>query len=206
MSELLDECVPRVAPLATAVIERIGIEVLKLISPEALTKPTRVDLAAVVDGALERFGVFFAPAFSDRLEDRAAITIADGDEKSDIDILISHELWSAIRAAGREANMARATVAHELAHAILHVPSLRKSMNRLPEKSGLSRMRRGDLKPFEDPEWQAWALAGCILMPRTTLETLAGHSLQFVADTYGVSVAMLRSHLKRLKLQGRFST
>ena len=196
----------RGAPCHRRDLERIGIEVLKLISPEALTKPTRVDLAAVVDGALERFGVFFAPAFSDRLEDRAAITIADGDEKSDIDILISHELWSAIRAAGREANMARATVAHELAHAILHVPSLRKSMNRLPEKSGLSRMRRGDLKPFEDPEWQAWALAGCILMPRTTLETLAGHSLQFVADTYGVSVAMLRSHLKRLKLQGRFST
>lgn len=204
MSDLLDEFVPRVAPLGMAVIERIGNEVLKIISSDALIRPTRLDLAAVVDGSLESLGIFFAPAFPDRLGDRAAFTIVDGPESSDIDILLSEEVWNAIHACGRGANMARATVAHELAHAILHVPSLRKSINAQPELATLNRIRRGDLKPFEDPEWQAWALAGCILMPSATLETLAGWSLESVADIFGVSVAMLRSHIKRLKLQGRF--
>ena len=49
----------------------------------------------------------------------------------------------------------------------------------------LERAEPGTIVPaFRDPEWQAWALAGSILMPRKTLTMLANRNPAAVADAY----------------------
>lgn len=40
------------------------------------------------------------------------------------------------------------------------------------------------MPPYCDPEWQAWALGGAILIPRRTLPALPEPSAKIVAATY----------------------
>ncbi len=51
---------------------------------------------------------------------------------------------------------------------------------------------------FSDPEWQAWALAGAILMPRRTVAMLTDQSAHSVAATYHVSEKFAAVTLRRL--------
>lgn len=204
MSDLLDEHVPRMPPISMATLEQVAERALELLDPGALTAPRAVDFAKLVDTGLQNFRIFVYPADPDQLEDRLAFTDSSGATGDDINILLSVDLWNDLTRAGRHANRARATVAHELSHAILHVPVIRRRVALPNGDFLLNRMRRGEMKAYEDPEWQAWALAGCILAPRKTLDLLPTSRLDLAAETYGVSEAMLLSHLKRLKLLGRF--
>lgn len=52
----------------------------------------------------------------------------------------------------------RMTIAHEIGHAILHTDSLRSARD------------FGAIKRFEDPEWQAMAFAGHLLIPDTAIQ------------------------------------
>lgn len=205
MSDLLDEHVPRMPPVSIAALEQVAERTLELLDPAALQEPRAVDWRALVDTVLQQFKIFIYPAHSDQLEDRLAFTDSSGATGDDINILLSFDLWNDLVAGGRLANRAHATVAHELAHAILHVPVIRRRAVLPNADLLLNRVRREEIKAFEDPEWQAWALAGCVLAPRKTLEMLSTSSIAVAADIYGVSEAMLRSHLKRLKLLRRFT-
>ena len=84
-----------------------------------------------------------------------------------------------------------------------HVPVLRR---RLMITDVLARTQRGRLRAYEDPEWQAWAFAGAILMPTSTLRMLQGQRASLahneVSRTYEVSVQMVTSHLKKLEWPG----
>ena len=90
--------------------------------------------------------------------------------------------------------------AHELAHAILHVPRIRRIRALRLERILLSRMRRAELKPYLDPEWQAFALGGCILAPREAISLLPGTALAELARVFGTSESLMWMHLKRLRL------
>jgi hypothetical protein len=63
----------------------------------------------------------------------------------------------------------------------------------------LPRARRESIRPFEDPEWQAWTLAGCILAPLRTLRMIESRVPWTLAPVYGVSEKMMESHLRRVQ-------
>lgn len=118
----------------------------------------------------------------------------------EITILVTEEVWEALESPAPKSYYARTTVCHEIGHAIMHVPVLRR---RLLHNDALARTQRARLKAYEDPEWQAWAFAGTALMPRATLQMLQAERTlltpEEVSDTFEVSAKMAQSHLRRLK-------
>jgi hypothetical protein len=184
-------------PMSMAMIEAVGDRTLELLCPDALARPVAIDFLRLVEWVLPKYGIFTYPANWEELGDRLGATDPSGDRE--IYILLCEELWDQLIAGGRQANRARATVAHELAHAILHVPYLRRRMA-TAQGALLNRVSRDSIRPFEDPEWQAWALAGCLVAPPKAISMLQDVSVSAVAATFGVSEGMAQAHLKRLKL------
>lgn len=198
MSSLLHEEVPRMPPMSTAQLERIAELVLEELCPAALQRPTRLDLAHLVDYELPRLGIYVSPATPAELQDREAATDPSGN--GPIEILLGEDHWENLPRNDRRANRARSTVGHELGHAIIHVPVIRRYRNHVHAELLLARHRRKDIVTYEDPEWQAWTLGTSILAPRRTLEMLPGRTLSELSETYGVSDVLLAAHLRRLKM------
>jgi hypothetical protein len=213
MGDLFAEEVPPMPPISMAAIEELGeglrAELLPYLDASgtdlegalAADGPAALDVLYLVEHVLQRYGIDVYPASVLELGDREAATFPDSTGRTTI--LIREDSWEQLMAGGRQANRARATVMHELAHAVLHVQVLRaRARDGLPG-TALNRVSRRELKAFCDPEWQAWALAGAILLPRRSIESMLSRGLteQDIADTFGVSASMLRSHIKRLKMK-----
>ena len=78
------------------------------------------------------------------------------------------------------------TIAHEIAHYILHAnPSIARYPRIYPGD---------DVKPYEDSEWQADAFAGEFLCP---CQAIRGMTPEEVADKFGVSVQAAKTQLKK---------
>lgn len=202
MSDFLREKVPPMPPISMAKIEEIGNKALQLLCPEALDTPQALDFCKLVDLGLPKFHVHVYPAAEVELGDRLAATDPSGDR--DINILLARDLYDSLFQGGRMAHRARATIAHELGHAILHVREVRERVKYSQSGLLLNRVRRDALRPYEDPEWQAWALGGCIVAPRQMVESTNAETIADLADIFGVSEGMMRSHVKRLRLARRF--
>jgi Zn-dependent peptidase ImmA (M78 family) len=98
----------------------------------------------------------------------------------------------------------RSTIAHEIKHCVKHVQILNlfKSICKDKDDEGLYRREKSKIKPYEDPEWQAWFFAGALLMPNHHVLTLnkRGCSTEEMADIFDVNPAFMRSRIKRLGL------
>lgn len=199
MSDFLDEEVPPVNPLSTATVEEIGRCFLDQLVPVTLSKPQPLDVLGLVDKCLPRFGIHVCPASREEIGDRHGATDPWGSEE--INILIDEKIWDDLELDVPNSHFAKTTVCHEIGHAVLHVPVLRRKL--LIDKV-LARIQRKRLRAYEDPEWQAWMFAGSILIPSVTLRMLQEQHNQLTADlvgnVYGVSSSMAQSHLQRLKL------
>lgn len=88
----------------------------------------------------------------------------------------------AVKRVGRD----RMTVAHEIAHYVLLVVCGLKFNRCFEEKV---------MKPYEDPEWQAKALAGELLCPAHLIRRMTAEE---IARQCGVSLAAARTQLKTL--------
>ncbi|NKB82822.1 MAG: ImmA/IrrE family metallo-endopeptidase [Nitrospirales bacterium] len=201
MSSFLDEEVPPVNPLSTAVIEELGRCVLQQLAPDMLMKPQPLNVLDLVDSRLPEFGIHVCPATREELGNRDGATDPNGNVE--ITILVSEDVWDGLESEAPKSHYAKTTVCHELGHALIHVPILRR---RLLLNNVLARTQRSNLRPYEDPEWQAWTFAGSILLPRTTLDMLEKRygriSVDLVSTTYEISPDMASNHLRRLKWQG----
>jgi len=199
---LNDEEVPPMPPLSMAIIESVAEQVLEELEPEALQHPTKVDFAHWAEYRLQRYKICVSPASVQELGDRKGATdpTDNGDGITDILMEVSH--YDQLLAGGRQAHMARATLVHELGHAILHVPVMRTRIAADGDNPMLlsRRVRRDRIPAYRDPEWQAWALGGCIVAPRRTIVTAGTLDPVVLAGTYGVSTEFMINHLKRLKL------
>jgi hypothetical protein len=198
VTDFLDEQVFDMPAMSMAKIERLGEVLLKTLAPETLRQPMPLDLVRMIDKVLPQYDIHVYPAEQAELGSREAATDPEG--KSEIIILVEEEAWKNLYRGGARANRARATVSHEISHAILHVPVIRKRLKSERKDFLLARVKRSDLPPYRDPEWQAWALAGCLLMPRLTIEMLDDQSPFNIAEVYAVSSDFARSHCKRLRL------
>jgi hypothetical protein len=181
-----------------AALAKVGISVLEQLAPEMLERPRPLNVTELIDKKLALYGIFVAEGSWAEMGACHGLTFPSD---SGVEILLCPETWAAVFELGPKSNMARATFAHELSHAILHAPTLRRKMRTAATPS---LARRSDLRPFEDPEWQAWALGGQLLAPQPMLQTLSTHSLSEAAYVFRISEQMLRSHLRRLKMERRF--
>ena len=64
----------------------------------------------------------------------------------------------------------------------------------------LTRMHDSQIPVWENPEWQAFALAGHIAMPKMQVLKLQDRSPEAVGAFFGVSASFARNHLKRCKI------
>lgn len=192
MSQLTEDVV-EVPPMSLREIEQRTAEVRALLVSLTRASGAALPWDELVDRHLPRAGLLFYPASAAELEDREAATDPSGDGA--IHILMQSKLYESLTDAGPGGNRARATVAHELGHAVLHVPYLRKQRGR-----ALLRVARSQLVPFRDPEWQAWAFAGCLLMPRESLRSMQRLALSEVARAHGVSAQFAAAHYARMRL------
>lgn len=190
----------RVPPMGWDSIERVVDAFAQEVSPAHLDTPGKLDLAAIVDGGLESMGIEFYPARHAELTNAEAVTAPNDDGGATI--LLRDELFRAVRDGGSSEVFARSTVAHELGHAVMHVRHIRASLR--TGALGLKRTSRSDLPHFESAEWQAWAFAGCLLIPRRTIGAMVGQPLREVAATYGVSSAFLAKHLRRFLMRHQY--
>lgn len=99
----------------------------------------------------------------------------------------------------------RSTVAHEISHCIHHVPILQvfRSICKSGDESGLYRVDRTRIKPYKNPEWQAWESARAILMPKKLILRYIekGYSVKTMADLFDVNPRFMEVRLDTLKIK-----
>jgi len=193
MSDIFGETVIAMPPLSLDYLEALGETVVGTFQPEALSRPQPIKVREWIDDLLPRFGIHVMPASYEELGEHVAVTYAAADAESEI--LVSPWIYDNLAEEERP-HFARSTVIHELAHAILHVPLLRNHSDGRREIA--RRLERRGLAEASDPEWQAWALAGAILMPRRTIAMLPDRSPRSVADAFFVSQKFAEVRLERL--------
>jgi len=196
---LRSERVMRMPPMKMVDAEAHGEAILEYLCPEALKRPTRINIKSWVDLQLQELGIHVYPASAKELGDREGATDPSGKQGDEITILLDEDLWDDLDIGGRKAHRANTTVAHEVSHAFVHVPIVRRRIS-LPGLV-LPRAKRENLEAYEDQEWQAFAIAGCTLAPRRTIKMLGSPPTPgLISEVYGMSEAMAEKHLKRLKL------
>jgi|GEM_PF-2022616 len=96
----------------------------------------------------------------------------------------------------------RVTVIHECGHVEMHSGELEAASKR---RTGPSLFRREELKPYEDPEWQAFEFAMYALAPTRPLLAILGDikpgdwPAESVATVFGLSIPAAESRLRSLE-------
>ncbi|MCF6156162.1 MAG: ImmA/IrrE family metallo-endopeptidase [Candidatus Brocadia sp.] len=104
----------------------------------------------------------------------------------------------------RQKYFCRSTMAHEIGHAILHVSDYKRAkaiLKSIHNKDHILRMYyEKELKPYMNPEWQAWRFAGALLMPAPAIKeaTMEGNGIYNMSQRFGVNSAFVKSRLKTL--------
>lgn len=100
----------------------------------------------------------------------------------------------------------RSTVGHELGHCFLHMHLGRWRASRQFLGLSLHRDRRL-LKPYEDPEWQAWHFCKELCAPQHLVQRLAAKyhkntatMMDAMIETFDMSYSFIESRLRSLKL------
>lgn len=101
----------------------------------------------------------------------------------------------------------RSTLAHEIGHALYHVKPIQRAGKRQrfaqgKQKSGTELCREMDIPAYRHPEWQAWEVAGSLLMPKCVVEALLheGANIEDLAHHFEVHRPFAHKRLKSLKI------
>ncbi|OAG26666.1 ImmA/IrrE family metallo-endopeptidase [Thermodesulfatator autotrophicus] len=188
----------RVRPLSRAQIRRLVLEILADIQPGALQKPQPSDVERLFDVYIPRnFRIQTGYVGYDEIPAEAVGVTKAIERKS----YVARELLEAEK--WHEQRFFRSTVAHESGHCCLRHPfQIEHFVSVLGRKESLLfRVEETRLRPFENPEWQAWAFAQEFLMPFPTLTILLQQEVNVyeLADIYEVNPAFVRSRLRSLK-------
>lgn len=189
--------VVKATPMRSAEIDHIAFRLIKHYQPEALERPQEFDIERFYENALEKVaGV--RPDYQDLGLPVHGYT--DSDQKISV-------VDSALADNPSQRNRFRATVAHEVGHAVLHVNQFRKRKEVLRfthdcEDVSLRMYREDEIPAYMNPEWQAWRFAKALLMPEKTFRMAhaTGMNIQQLAATFGVSVDFARQRIRDLRL------
>lgn len=187
-----------VAPLSKDKIEQVAEAILSEFDPGMLAEPKALDVLSLIDPFLmKKYGWSL-----DVREDLAAGTLGLADPKEKT-ISLSQESYERLaKGDGRS----RFSGCHEFGHVALHRAQMRfRMITMTSETEALYRTERSNLKPFEDPEWQADYLAGCLLMPRKAVFTLSKNTskhelVEKMIRVFQVSKHAAEVRLKKLKI------
>src|SRR5690606_27835526 len=134
------------------------------------------------------------------------------DDDDSVEILLQEHLYEALfEERDRNRVFAVSTLVHEVGHALRHMPQFlpahryAKQMGRRPDLNHALH-RRANLKPYEDPEWQAFAIGSALAAPPAAIRMLPRHSLVDLAEVFGISVSNMQAHVKRLSNKGLINT
>lgn len=192
------EMVPRVEAKSLWDLERSAERFLEEWQPEMLRRPEALDVRGLIR-YLPDYDVTISPATADELGECEAVTRFD--DYPEIEILVLEDQWHAVYERAFLTHRARATISHELGHAILHADQLHEAFTSR-NAIGLTTYRRSDIEAYRDPEWQAWAWAGFLMMPRRILRDLDSLNPEYVSEVYDVSPEMARYYLRMLERNG----
>lgn len=206
MTSLFEQVVP-VPPQSKNSIEKYARDFLLEAAPEHLQRPGRLDLAHLIDNVLpfKENEIHVIPVDPDDPTDKLYLNNVEAMTEIPLDgsatnILMREDQYDALYGGDDSLlNRARSTCAHELSHALLHVPFY-QTLNMSHQQLCLARKPRGQIQAFRDPEWQAWMLAGSLLAPRETIVQIRDMDLFSMSQVYGMSPIFLYKHLKRLGL------
>ena len=189
--------VVKAEPRSGADIDRIALRIIQTYQPKALEQPQEFDIERFYENALE------------------ALTSVRGDYQdlglpvhgyTDSDQQIS-VVDTALAENRSKRNRFRATVAHEVGHAVLHVKQFRRRKEILRfthdcEDVSLRMYREDEIPAYANPEWQAWRFAKALLMPEKTFRMAhaSGMNISQLGATFGVSVDFARLRLRDLRL------
>ncbi len=184
--------VPKVKPLSQEAIERGAKTIIDQFYPHLIDRPGRFPVLEFFDRLKDDFSL--DPGVAELSAGVEGMTYPDGR------VLVSERTY---RGADIGIGRDRFTVMHECIHGILHSEQIRDALidGKLPL------YRRAELRPFEDPEWQANTFAAALLMPRDAVVHLASKvapgriSVHVVRDVFQVSATAAEIRLDKLKLK-----
>jgi len=185
----MSQLVPVVAPLSRADIERDATFVIRRFQAGLLNRPGRFPVLKLFDALRDEYQL--DPGVEQLSDGVEGMTFPDGR------VLLSEETY---RGAHSGIGRPRFTVPHECYHGIRHREQIRRA---LTDTGELVVYRRQIIKPFRDPEWQANAFSGALLMPAQMVRLLADkeHRLLLpatMAEEFGVSIQAAEVRLKVL--------
>ncbi|MHB1326534.1 MAG: ImmA/IrrE family metallo-endopeptidase [Thermoleophilia bacterium] len=185
-----------VDPKSGAVIDSIASGIIKAVNPQALNKPQAFDIESFFEFSMEEFSGVQA-------DYRELPPGIHGYTDTDTNVSI---ISSSLMDDPFQENFMRSTMAHEIGHAIIHVPEfkLKKALWRsIHDKEHVLRLYRQEEVPiYRNPEWQAWRFAGAILMPEQAFRSViqSGASRKDAADIFCVNPAFVCSRARALKM------
>ncbi len=182
-----------------AEIENSAISILSEFQDSAIKKPEPVDIEYLFEIVVpERYGIDTGYCDLSKLGNGVLGYTNAQSKMSYVDKSLSDSDDKITR------RLFRSTVAHEIKHCVKHVQILNlfKSICKDKDDEGLYRREKSQIKPYEDPEWQAWYFAGALLMPNHHILNLTkgGYSIEEMAGIFDVNPAFMRSRIKRLGL------
>jgi len=195
----LDNMVPIATPKSGAGIDLDAQRLIARIQPEALKKPSSFDIESFFDLDFKRLtGIdpdyrYLPPGIhgftdSDKKECVISASLMESDNKNNIYFV-------------------RSTMAHEVSHAIIHIPEFRQKKALLrsihdDDHASLKMYRQSDIPIYQNPEWQAWRHAGALLMPAIPFKKLIteGASVREMANVFGVNPAFIQTRARALKI------
>lgn len=175
------QIVPLVPGRSYAQIEKEAMSFLSLVSPQSLLQPGPVPILEIFENKMDAF--HFQVLIGKNIQGLGGFT-----DVTRRFIQISSATYRHLEKGDPQAKF---TVAHEFGHMRLHAQHTK----------GLF-APRSQLRPFEDPEWQANAFSAAILMPYPTMKRLFEEDRMSVEETreiYQVSWAAAQRRVQYLQ-------
>lgn len=178
-------------------IDKIAQLVLSYCQPEAIKKPQVVDVENIFEFLLPKLGI---ESDYQPLEQRGIQGFTDFEN---LICAVSAELADAPNAAA----YLRSTMAHEIGHAILHIPEFRRRQQKIISEQTksygvLHRLPDTEIPIYRNPEWQAHRFAGGLLMPEPAVrKALSIYRIHEILSTiFKVTPAFVRARLRGLNM------
>lgn len=194
----MDQKVIKFKPVSKSYLNTLGNNILKKYFPEVFKKPMETDIQRFFECDLPKMiniktGYDYLPNGIDGFTDS---------ENSIVELNLIED--------PNNKCFCRSTTAHESSHGILHVPALQKyskylKLEKHSSQPALKLHRQSELKPYQDPEWQAWQLAGALLMPEKMIrQTISENcSIHEIARIFGVNTVFVKERLRKLGINSR---
>jgi Zn-dependent peptidase ImmA (M78 family) len=203
----MENKVPVVPPMSRIRIEEKSKEILIAILPEALDSEEPVDIEHIFEIELPKMFPGLKTGYYDlSIKGQGVLGYTSASEKVCLVDIGLYDLTCIENARDTDLRRFRSTVGHEVAHCICHYPYLKvfESFNTSISSTSLMRIeKRIDIKPYQDPEWQAWEMAGALLMPMARIEKDLSQrlSIQKIAEKYEVNPSFAEARIKRILKQ-----